>query len=75
MINREIQSNLYNLWFNIVAAKKEVDGIAREELNKNARLAMQLLNKLNVPFTIQNQVVAMAEFGVSFEDNISVILG
>ena len=75
MAAEALKKNLYTLWFNIKAIKKETDEQLKARMKQNISLQFELLNEYDVPFTVQNQVIALAEFDMSFEDNINTILG
>lgn len=71
----QVISLLRSLWFHLIALKKEENFLEKEVIRDSVQYIFNELDKRKVLFRIQNEIIALAENGESFEDNINNLLG
>lgn len=70
----EVRKLLYNLWFNRkVLRRNNPSEKDRERIRDNVQYSLRELDKFKVPFFVQNQIIALAEDGESFDEYIAFI--
>jgi hypothetical protein len=75
MAAETLKKHLYTLWFNLIALKNEKDEQLKNSIRATVQLQFEILKNNKISFVIQNQVIALAEFGMGFDENINTILG